>query len=140
MYESANSTWDNRNISNTSYYKYNFTAGHNIIKISQVNMTMGDIAVSLFSNRTDCTYGSELCYTPDSVSWSSNLTYNLTQFYFAGFNNLANTWTINYLYNWTQNNKTYLNVSSISEAAWIWSPVNLSWNGTNVYANWTGVV
>lgn len=136
LYESVNGTW-NRNTSaggnvSSFAYIYNITTGDNFLKIPR-NMTLGQLSES-FLNGTVGTYGITLQQTPVS----SFLTYNLTRFYFATFNRTAVDWTAGYVYNFSYNNRTYMeNVSSFGEVAWLYSPYNLTWNTSQVLANWT---
>lgn len=147
LYEEINSTWvrnvsNYNNSANSISYKFNLTAGHNFLKMYD-SRTMGKLAESMLnesileSGYTGMRFGLELVSTGNKSSNVAPLTYNMTQFFFAAFNNSANDWTISYTYNFTKNNATTISNISISEVAWIFSPRNLTWNGTNIMYNWT---
>jgi hypothetical protein len=142
LYESVNSTWDKtRTPTGTpSNFSYNLTSGHNFLRIYD-NRTVGQIFQSFLNTSWEnpgesgdtAWFGRELQQTPD-VSY---LTYNMTEFYVSIYNNTANSWTIDAIYNWSWNNNTYVANNTPYEVAWVYSEYNLTWNGSSIIANWT---
>lgn len=138
LYEETNSTWA-RNVSTITSYVINLTTGHNFLKMYD-RRTIGKLTesmlnVSILDTDGQMQYGSELqrvASSPNAV-----LTYNMTQFFYAAYNNSATDWTISYTYNFSKNNATIISNVSISEVAWVFSPRNLTWNGSNIMTNWT---
>ena len=67
--------------------------------------------------------------------------WNIT--FFAGYNNTIQDY-VNHLFNFSWANATILepcptrlSVATCMETAWVASDVNISWNGTQIYTNWT---
>lgn len=142
LYEDDNSTWVRNTTASTEgeLYLYNFTTGDNYIKLPTTDHTFGNFSVSLMNGsgvglEKECTFNVELCTVPGIVD--EVLTYNLTEFWFSAYNNTGVTWEPYYIYNFTAENNTVLTSPGPHEIMWVWSEDNLTWNGTNIYANWT---
>lgn len=133
LYEGTNSTWVDRNVSvNVSMtHHYNFTSGHNFVKLWR-SMDMSDLGESML-NSSNALGAGELVQTAVTPS----LEYNMSQFSFSVYNNTGNIWGIDYLYNWSWNNDTSVGNLTATEVAWIHSPKNLSSDGYRIFANWT---
>ncbi|MHA1827949.1 MAG: hypothetical protein ACTSX6_04795 [Candidatus Heimdallarchaeaceae archaeon] len=129
LYNSDNSTW-NQNRTQTGYYEYNISSGNNYL-VMTTSYTFGNLSTSLMNS---------------SDSWGLSPTSEINQYRFnfsnfAAYNNSAQDWTASYYYdvayNMSWNNNTVLDKSSGLEVVWLYSNYNVSWNGTDIYANWT---
>jgi len=130
LYNVDNSTWA-QNRSGSGYYKYNVTDGDNFIMLP-TSYTFGTLAISLMN--ASGFWGQAFSTTPNAVN------FNFTNF--DAYNNSDQDWVGGYTYdvsyNWTWNNNTALGNATGLEVVWFYSQFNVSWNGTSVYANWTG--
>lgn len=136
LFENTNSTW-RRNLTNPGYYEYNITAGDNFVSIP-TDYTFGNLTES-FMNASRI-YPS----TIGNITGDNNVPldsiygpWNITNF--AGFNNSNQKW-VSHLFNFTWANLTVLSptpATSKIEVTWFYSDYNVTWNGTEVYGNWT---
>lgn len=157
LFESSNSTWGLRNTTSVPFYQQNLTTGDNFIKLGS-EYTFGNLSLSFLNNshnwddRTTTVGGYgfnvEISQTPSNFSKNAvdspvgGLFYNLTDLFFSAYNNTAATWQPYYVYNSTLENGTILTPRIAGdytnmEVVWVFSRLNLTWNGTNVIGNWS---
>jgi len=160
IFESTNSTWELRNTSSATSYKYNLTTGDNFVKL--INLyTLGNFSRTfLNTSYEDGTtqnagyeFGIEISSTPGNITKTGadppgeagimgRLPYNLTDFFFSAYNNTGVTWEPYYVYNSTINNGTLLTPRVAGDygnfdVMWVFSRFNLTKNETNIIGNWT---
>ncbi len=141
LFENTNSTWF-RNISNQGHYNFNLSEGSNFIAIPGFynfgNLTESFMNTSrqfpsfINQSSSDFNGGSAgIDFGPFNVS------------YFAGYNNTLQDY-VNHVFNFTWANATFLQPCfertenpTCMETAWLASGFNMTWNGTQIYTNWT---
>jgi hypothetical protein len=140
LYEETNSTWDRNDTQPADFYHYNFTSGDNFIAIPR-SYTMGNFSLTLFNGSLEYDGKSSINpgfnYNLEEIQGADGFTYNMTDFWFSAYNRTGSSWETDYVYNFTLNNNTAVNPLSENEVLWVWSDYNVSWNGTNIYRNWT---
>lgn len=140
IFESTNSTWE-RNVTAGLAYSYNLTTGDNFLKMYD-SRTMGQLGRAFLNTTSlsgDILYGmGPLIKIANATGSSTDFTYNMSQFFFSAYNNSATDWEINYVYNSSLNNNTPLIGNyTIHEVVWVFSKLNLTYNGSNIVTNWT---
>ncbi len=140
LYENTNSTWF-RNVTTPKTWKpYNVSSVHNFISIPGY-YTFGNLTES-FMNASKVIPGivgnASNNDMPDGTTYGP---FNLT--FFAAWNNSAQDY-VSHIFNFTWANETVIEqcvnrINSITcmETIWVASDHNISWNGTDVYTNWT---
>ncbi len=141
LFENTNSTWF-RNISNQGHYNFNLSEGNNFIALPGFynfgNLTESFMNTSrqfpsfINQSSSDFNGGSAgIDFGPFNVS------------YFAGYNNTLQDY-VNHVFNFTWANATFLQPCldrtenpTCMETAWLASGFNMTWNGTQIYTNWT---
>ncbi len=140
LFENTNATW-HRNRINLGVYNYNVSVINNFVSIPKL-YTFGNFTES-FMNSSGVLPSTIKNITGDNTV-PNGTTYgpwNMT--FFAGWNN-SNQDYVNHIFNFTWANSTFLEpcpgriyVPTCMEVAWVASDYNVTWNGSEVYTNWT---
>ncbi len=147
LFENTNSTWY-RNITNLGTYRYNLSIGSNFISVPRV-YNFGNLTESFgndsfnFPSFIPATYNGS---GPTGDGGVINVTslfgpFNVT--FFAGYNNSLQDY-VNHIFNFTWSNATFLEPCpnrnfkvTCMEAFWVASDYNITWNTSQISANWT---
>ncbi len=140
LFENTNSTW-HRNRINLGVYNYNVSVINNFVSIPKL-YTFGNFTES-FMNSSGVLPSTIKNITGDNTV-PNGTTYgpwNMT--FLAGWNNSRQDY-VNHIFNFTWANETMLepcpgriNIPTCMEVAWVASDYNVTWNGSEVYTNWT---
>ena len=141
LFENTNSTWF-RNISNQGHYNFNLSEGNNFIAIPGL-YNFGNLTYSFMN--TSRQFPSFINESSSSLNGGTAGIkfgpFNVS--YFAGYNNTLQDY-VNHIFNFTWANATFLQPCfertenpTCMETAWLASGFNMSWNGTQIYSNYT---
>ncbi len=143
LFEDTNSTWA-RNTTNPGEYNFNLSQISNFIAIPKVysfgNLTLSfmNTSIGIFPLTINLTTGENNNGGTNGTKFGP---FNIT--FFAGYNNSKQDY-VNHLFNFTWSNESILSpcpdrVQKITcmETAWVATDYNVSWNGTQIYANWS---
>ena len=138
LFENVNATWF-RNVTVVDVYSHNVTTVSNWLSVPH-DVTFGNLTESFMNGSVQF---------PSLISNFSSEIANGTTFgpinltAFAGYNNSAQDY-VSHLFNFTFSNSTLLepcpnraSVDTCMEAFWVASGFNVSWNGTQIYSNWS---
>ncbi|KKL82649.1 hypothetical protein LCGC14_1982650, partial [marine sediment metagenome] len=142
LFEDVNSSWI-RNTTNAGTYRFNISAVNNFVAVP-ILYTFGNLTETFMNSTRDIPFTLSNSSGNGIPNGTTVGPINLT--FFAGYNNSVQDY-VSHIFNFTFNNASFLEpcvggrtfIGTCMETFWVASGFNVSWNGSQIYTNWSAI-